>query len=342
MIDGERIDVLARLVAGGWPRRRLLGGLAAGLAAPLLGRFGGRAAAACKKVGRPCDRNGDCCARARCAGGECACKAGFDACAGHCYDLDADEGRCGGCATACAAGEACCGGVCVALDDDPDHCGGCGTRCAEICTVDLDGTRRCRGPRCCSEGKCVDDLNSNPDHCGACNNACPNGQMCCGGTCIYTTFDEANCGACGRACGTGRTCCSGSCVDLEQSETDCGTCGEACPGGETCCDGRCVNLDKGVEGDAGVIEHCGACGASFCNGTDNRVPELCCGCRCVDVDRDETNCGDCDVRCLGPLTGGECCRGRCCPPGWPCCNGLECCEPGLECFSGGCFEPGFP
>ena len=63
------IDDLARLLAGGFDRRRL----AAALASALLGAavLAETAGAACKKPGRTCDRDSDCCARADCKGGTC-------------------------------------------------------------------------------------------------------------------------------------------------------------------------------------------------------------------------------------------------------------------------------
>ena len=211
MIDGERIDVLARLVAGGWPRRRLLGGLAAGLAAPLLGRFGGRAAAACKKVGRPCDRNGDCCAGAECRGGKCRCKTGRNECAGKCFNLDTDETRCGTCSRRCGAGETCCGGACVDLRTDPANCGACGTACSES--------------EACRFG-------------GVCASCFP--QTACDGLCVDLTSDRGNCGACGVECdGINAICGNGFCrfCDLLAGERPCVT--VCCTGGRSCIDGEC-------------------------------------------------------------------------------------------------------
>jgi hypothetical protein len=108
----------------------VVAGLAAGLALPLIGRAP-RAAASCKKVGKKCDKNKDCCDGAECKGGQCACKSGRAECDGKCYKLDTDENHCGDCDTACAAGETCCDGACVDLESDAANCGSCGTTCAE-------------------------------------------------------------------------------------------------------------------------------------------------------------------------------------------------------------------
>ena len=107
------IDAIARALATGLPRRRLVGGLAAALALPLLGRLPEAAAAGCKKVGKECDQNQDCCDGAECKGGECKCKDGRDECGGKCYKLNNDESHCGACNNACPANGTCQDGGCA-------------------------------------------------------------------------------------------------------------------------------------------------------------------------------------------------------------------------------------
>jgi len=129
-MDEVRFDAIARSLATGLPRRRLLAGITAGLlSSPLGNRPRAAGAGACKKPGRPCDKNQDCCDGADCKGGECKCKADRDECAGTCFKLDTDEERCGSCNNACRAAETCCAGGCVETQVDPDNCGGCGDRC---------------------------------------------------------------------------------------------------------------------------------------------------------------------------------------------------------------------
>lgn len=128
----RRIDEIARALASGFPRRRLLRGVVAGLGIPLLGGplAAEPARAACKKVGRRCDRNNDCCDHAACTNDECTCRTGFRDCNGECVDLDKDEQHCGRCDKQCRRAETCCDGECADVQTDADHCGGCGRRCA--------------------------------------------------------------------------------------------------------------------------------------------------------------------------------------------------------------------
>ena len=304
--DGEpRIDRLSRALAATPNRRGVLRGLAGALGLALAGRAGPAAAVDCEKVGRPCERNADCCEGERCRDGVCECRPGYAECNRRCYVLATDALHCGACGNACGAGETCCGGACVGLDGDADHCGGCGERCPGICTTGPDGSRQCTGPRCCGDGVCVDDVASNPDHCGACNHACGAGKACCGGACVALETDEENCGACGRVCAAGRTCCGGACVDLQQSEANCSYCGRVCASGEACCGGRCVDLDTDED-------NCGACAnACYSRYGQGSGPEACCGGECVPYN---DNCGVCGVTCFGEV----CCEGVCCPPGAVC------------------------
>ena len=117
-MDERRIDGIARLLATGVARRRLAGGLAAALLGGLTLPAAGRAA--CQAVGQPCGRKYGCCVGARCQGGRCQCKQGWDECAGGCYRLTSDERRCGACDRACAGDQTCLGGACVGADGDID------------------------------------------------------------------------------------------------------------------------------------------------------------------------------------------------------------------------------
>src|SRR5690349_7731860 len=67
---------------------------------------------------------------------------------------------------------------------------------------------------------------------------CPNGQVLCGGQCVFPSSDPANCGGCGMACPGALACINGSC---------------GCPQGLSNCNDVCV--DENVDGN-----NCGACG----------------------------------------------------------------------------------
>ena len=75
-MDERTIDTISRLLAGKLDRRRLAGGvltaLTSGLAAPRL------ALAGCKKVGKKCEKNRDCCDHAECKNEKCKCKKGWN------------------------------------------------------------------------------------------------------------------------------------------------------------------------------------------------------------------------------------------------------------------------
>jgi hypothetical protein len=71
-MDGTRLDQLARLAAG----------LAVAVFGSLAMRLAGRADN--MKVGQQCNKNGDCCTRAECKGGDCRCKSGRAECGGRC------------------------------------------------------------------------------------------------------------------------------------------------------------------------------------------------------------------------------------------------------------------
>src|SRR5688572_17379558 len=97
---GSQLDIFARQLARTLPRRPAIGVLTGLLS---IGFARPQPALACKKVGKKCDKNKDCCDGARCKGdtkkkkGKCRCKGGFTKCGGTCHDLNQDEQHCGGC-----------------------------------------------------------------------------------------------------------------------------------------------------------------------------------------------------------------------------------------------------
>jgi hypothetical protein len=111
----HRIEAITRHLATELGRRRFGVGAATSLVATMLVS---RPALACKKVGRKCDKNKDCCDHAKCKGdkkdkkGKCRCKSGYKECNKRCYDLDKDPQNCGSCGNACVPPDACCDGQC--------------------------------------------------------------------------------------------------------------------------------------------------------------------------------------------------------------------------------------
>ncbi|HEU5431594.1 MAG TPA: hypothetical protein VFU81_08025 [Thermomicrobiales bacterium] len=227
----RHIDTLTRSQAAGVLRRQILAGLVSGLPAALLG---GRrdAAAACKRVGKKCKKNKDCCNGAKCKGGNCKCKAGRAACGGTCVRLDADERHCGGCGVACGAGETCCSSVCADVEADNGDCGSCGHACAET--------------EECVAGICGPPANACPVDAAFCSLEGPVYQ--CGGdgaacSCMPTTESAILCGDLtteGTLCGQCQS--SADCVDqgfgadafCAKSSADC--CG---PDADNICLRRC-------------------------------------------------------------------------------------------------------
>lgn len=94
-------------------------------------------------------------------------------------------------------------------------------------------------------------------------------------------------------CGTG-------CADLDFGYGGCGECGRACPAGTECRGGDCVPAGPDCPGPC----HSGV--------PDGYLPlaanSWCCGGTCVDIRRDESDCGVCGRKCPA---GETCCRGVC-------------------------------
>lgn len=155
-MDGFRFDALTRWLASGITRRRIAasGPLAA------LGLFVAEhqpTSAACKKVGKKCKNNRDCCAGAKCKNKrKCQCKSGFSKCNKRCYDLSRDASHCGACETTCASGD-CRDGVCAC---------GSGNVCPDSCTCLLSVSGFvCTGPTL-TETPCQSNSDCQPG--GAC------------------------------------------------------------------------------------------------------------------------------------------------------------------------------
>lgn len=166
-MDAERFDRLARSMADVRSRRGLIGG---GIGAALLGS---QPALACKKVGRTCDKNKDCCDGATCKGGKkekCRCKSGFITCSKACCPAGSQE---------------CVGGVCVTPP------GGCPPG-ADLCSDGL-ATTCGDNPNCiCSpstEGATLCGELGNPDAvCGQCETSADCASFGAGAFCVRTTL----------------------------------------------------------------------------------------------------------------------------------------------------------
>ncbi|MBA2518582.1 MAG: hypothetical protein H0V24_02865 [Chloroflexia bacterium] len=192
-MDRPRMDALARALAKGSPRRRLVAALATTLPAWALGVRPDHALAGCKKAGRSCDRNSDCCDHAKCKNLNCRCKDDFSNCDGKCKKLDNDEKHCGRCDNRCRTGEHCCDGDCTDRDTDERNCGSCGRGC--------DEQEECVG------GACVLPANGCPPGFDGCAG---DGQNFCGATddcrcqqsvegatvCIDPLTPDLTCGQC--------------------------------------------------------------------------------------------------------------------------------------------------
>jgi hypothetical protein len=118
-MDESDFDTLTRYLSPFIPRRRTLPILAGALATPLLADPHA-ASAGCKKVGRKCDKNKDCCSGSKCKGGKhgkCQCKSGREDCDGdgQCENLNTDASNCGACGVVCVSPDACCDGVCSTI-----------------------------------------------------------------------------------------------------------------------------------------------------------------------------------------------------------------------------------
>ena len=173
----QQFDTLARLTTTTLSCRRAVLALAA--AALGSAAFGATpAAAGCKKVGRKCDKNKDCCDGVRCKGdkkdkkGRCRCKSGLRECGGRCQNLDTDENHCGSCNASCAVGIPCSAGTCCipvrgAFEEPAGSCASSDECCdgGTCCTFNDVG-----GP----ESICIDLLT----HQTACGSTCENVVNC--------------------------------------------------------------------------------------------------------------------------------------------------------------------
>src|SRR5918995_503304 len=88
----------------------------------------------CRRLGRECRRDSQCCSRNCIRRGDdkvCGCPTGQARCNDRCVNLKRNERHCGSCSNRCRSTQTCCKGRCVNLQKNERHCGRCGHRCAE-------------------------------------------------------------------------------------------------------------------------------------------------------------------------------------------------------------------
>lgn len=183
----------------------------------------------------------------------------------------------------CDPNQQMCDGACVNVTTDPDHCGSC----AGVCDPPVSGAAT--GARACSDGTCgvacagaapdtcppinggeaCVNLKTDPQFCGDCDTHCPGGKTCVNGACV-------------TACAPGETMCGSTCTNTQCDPNNCGACNNVCPtlfnGNHSCQLGGCKQ----------------ACDSGFSVCTVNSLNGLT---ACVNLQTDETHCGDCDTKC---------------------------------------------
>jgi hypothetical protein len=167
-MDGERFDRLARRMADVRSRRGLIGG-AIGASALL----GSQPALACKRVGRKCDKNKDCCAGAKCTGGKkekCRCKSGFTTCNKTCCPASSQE---------------CVGGICVT---PPGGCPPGADFCSEIVITPCGGDPNCICSRSTEGATLCGDTETENAVCGQCQSSADCASFGPGAFCVRTVL----------------------------------------------------------------------------------------------------------------------------------------------------------
>lgn len=337
-MDGQRFDDLARLVATGLPRRRLLGMIVGGLG--MVGARTGSVGAQtdCLGYAVPCvDSELSCCEGLTCDGQSGICLLVPSVCieVGFACGLPGDD-------TACCDEVACVDGLC---GDPLPPCAAVGDPCTdpiECCDgICADGTCvACRRPFevCDDDNPCCPGLpcgeNGECQSCFVAGTPCAADAECCHGTCEAGTC--APCSEEGVACSSHSECCSDTCF-----QGICANCRRhPQPCGDGCCSGTC--------GQAGHTTVCHDCLAAERPCTEDGQ---CCSSRCEDGACGQSQCahaGHCNVdescfegwcvpRCQ---TDDECAAGAICCGA---CQQIECCledfDPNARCPEGAtCVE----
>jgi hypothetical protein len=130
------LDELARgLATGTLSRGKALRWMGGALLGAALASFPGVAwANDCRRLGRQCRRDSQCCSRNCIRRGDdkvCACPEGKSRCNDRCVNLDRNENHCGECFNQCPEGQECVEGECGGCPGTPLTEGEC--NCASIC-----------------------------------------------------------------------------------------------------------------------------------------------------------------------------------------------------------------
>jgi hypothetical protein len=264
----------------------------------------------CRRLGRECRRDAQCCSRNCVRRGDhkvCGCPEGKTRCGVRCVNLDRNERHCGECFNRCEEGEECVAGECQGEGGCPPGTTECGTQCCQTGETCLQGLACCPNAQVCGTGTsaiccpsaatCVDgfcecddpDALACGDQCVACEGGTVNSETCLCECPSGTTLIGSTCCPTAQLCGTGTsaTCCQpgDTCVN------------GACQGGEVTCTpgepcgpnnaGRCWNNanDSGTTcscpggglGFFSCVEDCSMCsGTSFPAGTVCVMAETSC------------------------------------------------------------------
>jgi hypothetical protein len=193
-------DELAKGLASGTLSRgkaiRWMGGALLGAA---LASFPGVAwANDCRRLGRECRRDSQCCSRNCVRRGDdkvCACPQGQDRCNDRCVNLDRNENHCGECFNRCPEGVECVNGECQGGVCPPERTlteGDC--NCAQHCGDSFPGPSTCQdNPDCLcwetTEGTGFCGTTGTCDQTCTSSDQCPSGwkcvrNSCCDSVCI--------------------------------------------------------------------------------------------------------------------------------------------------------------
>jgi hypothetical protein len=298
-MDGQRFDELARLVATGVPRRRVLGMIAGGVAA-VFARGGSASAGICLNEGDACDGvTNPCC-------GDLVCDVGgSDTCvqAAVCIGEDGSCGvlTAGGPAAECCADLECVDDVCIPFQTP---CADVGEACSDLAGANppcCDGLICVQGfcevpePKCVVEGAtcggkgdpdCCDSLECVEGTCQAPEPICiEQGESCNGGAGVEVGCCEglvcidglcnppAECRPEGEECEGDLDCCAGICCAGFCRDIECcidePSPNDRCDDGQTCFEGICQGVTEICESDDDCVD-----GACCCD--DGGCDEDCC------------------------------------------------------------------
>jgi len=207
-MEGERFDLLSRLLAGQDDRRSIVRRITAAVAGlSVAGALNVDAVAAktsaCRRGRQTCTRHGQCCSGTCQLGNgfsvrernRCACDGGTTLCGTSCVDTDSDRKHCGACGRRCPIGVPCVDGDCCVPT------GGEGCRTSADC---------CNPAQTCNDGICecpsLEGICSDWDECRQDYIGCGDDLECCWGEgCFDTSTDPYHCRNCWTDCSYGGT-----------------------------------------------------------------------------------------------------------------------------------------